>query len=264
MLTNLRSNLESLGLAKAEALVYIDILQNQNSNGSQITKRVDLPKPSVYLALDKLYQRGLINLIPSKSKQYIAQDPLIALEKLRQEFNAGLDITLQQIQQLQHTRIQEDFIHILGYDNFCAQLKAIFGRVRREIYIQTNMDLNLFASELNELIQNDVRIIVYSFGKKFDYDFALEEYYDSEKPLSDSFRMIVVADYAESLMSCGKPNQDYLAIYTKQQLQISLLSENIHNAIYWLKLYREQPNFTYPCRLETLAEKDIHLSGYSI
>ena len=77
---NLLISLESLGLAKAEALVYSDIVQNPNSNGSQITKRVDLPKPSVYLALDKLYQRGLINLIPGKSKQYQAQSANIALE----------------------------------------------------------------------------------------------------------------------------------------------------------------------------------------
>ena len=88
---NLLISLESLGLAKAEALVYIDIVQNPNSNGSQISKRVDLPKPSVYLALDKLYQRGLINLIPGKSKQYQAQAVNIALEKLRAEFNSNLD-----------------------------------------------------------------------------------------------------------------------------------------------------------------------------
>ena len=65
-------------------------------------------------------------------------------------------------------------------------------------------------------------------------------------------------------MSYGRPDNEYRAIYTRQELQVSLLSENIHNAIYWLKLYREQPNFTYPCRLETLAEQDIHISGYSI
>lgn len=264
MLNSLRLNLESLGLAKAEALVYIDILQNQNSNGSQITKRVDLPKPSVYLALDKLYQRGLINLIPSKSKQYVAQDSIVALEKLRYEFNVNLDNTIQQIKQIQHSAEQEDFIHIIGYDNFCAQLKSILSQARTEVYIQTNMNLNLFSAQIKCLLSSGVRIIVYSFGQKFDYDFTIEEYYDAEKPITDGFRMVVVADYNVSLMSCGRPNQDYLAIYTKQKLQISLLAENIHNSIYWLKLYREQPNFTYPCRLETLAEKDIHLSGYSI
>ena len=260
---NLKLSLENLGLAKAEVLVYIDILQNANANGSQISKRVDLPKPSVYLALDKLYQRGLINLIPGKTKQYQAQEVLVALEKLRTEYNANLDNALAQIQQIQQTSVQEEFMHIVGYANFNAQLKAIFARTERELYLQTNMNLNLFASELSNLLDKGVRIIVYSFGIKFNYPFALEEYHDVAKPISAGFRMLAVADYAECLMSCGKPDADYLAIYTQQKLQVSLLAENIHNSIYWLKLYREQPSFSYPCRLATLAEQEIHLSGYS-
>ncbi len=261
---NLKLSLESLGLAKAEVLVYIDILQNVNANGSQISKRVDLPKPSVYLALDKLYQRGLINLIPGKSKQYQAQDITIALTKLRDEYNTNLDNALMQLQQIQQTNIQQEFIHILGYNNFCAQLKAIFARANRELYLQTNMNLNLFASELSESVARGVRIIVYSFGAKFNYPFALEEYYDSGKPISIGSRMLVVSDHVECLMSCGKPDAEYLSIYTKQKLQVSLLAENIHNSIYWLKLYQEQPSFSYPCRLNTLAEQEIYLSGYSL
>lgn len=261
---NLLISLESLGLAKAEALVYSDIVQNPNSNGSQITKRIDLPKPSVYLALDKLYQRGLINLIPGKSKQYQAQSANIALEKLRAEFNANLDQTLAAIKELQQHQPQEEFIHILGYDNFIAQFKAMLANTKQELYIQSNADLNQFAPELEQLSKAGVKIIIYSFGCKYDYNFACEEYYDSAKACSSAYRLIVVADYKESIMSYGHPDNEYRAIYTRQELQVSLLSENIHNAIYWLKLYREQPDFTYPCRLETLAEQDIHISGYSI
>lgn len=261
---NLLLSLESLGLAKAEALVYIDIIQNPNSNGSQITKRINLPKPSVYLALDKLYQRGLVNLIPGKSKQYLAQDANIALEKLRAEFNSHLDIALHSIQQLQPTTTQDEFIHIHGYENFAAQLKGLFTRTGHELYIHTNVDLNLFAEALRNLLNNGVRIIVYSFGQKYSYDFALEEYYDATKPLCDAFSFLVVADYRECVMSCGKPDNEYLGIYTRQSLQVSLIAENIHNAIYWLKLFQQHPNFDYPCRLGTLAEADIHLSGYFI
>lgn len=261
---NLLISLESLGLAKAEALVYSDILQNPNSNGSQITKRIDLPKPSVYLALDKLYQRGLINLIPGKSKQYQAQAANIALEKLRAEFNSNLDRALTAIQKLQQRKPQEEFIHIRGYDNFVAQFKAMLANTKQELYIQSNADLNQFAPEFERLAQAGVKIIIYSFGAKYAYNFACEEYYDAAKPCTNVYRLISVADYQESIMSYGRPDSEYLAIYTRQELQVSLLSENIHNAIYWLKLYREQPDFTYPCRLETLAEQDIHISGYSI
>lgn len=261
---SLLASLESLGLNKAEALVYVDILKNPDVNGSQITKRVDLPKPSVYLAVDKLYQRGLINLIPGKSKQYRAQDPLIALEKLRHDFNSQLDSVLNEIQQLQITPPVDEFIHITGYANFLAQLEKMLARTKKELYIHTNVDLNLFAEVLRKLIDRNIRVIVYSFGRKYTYDFTLEEYYDSNKPLCDAFSFMVVSDYQECVMSCGKPDEEYLGIYTRQELQIQLIAENIHNAIYWLKLYQQHPDFDYPCRLETLAEKDIYPSGYSI
>lgn len=108
------ASLEKLGLAKSEALVYIDILQNPVSNGSQITSRINLPKPSVYLALDKLYQKGIINLIPGKSKQYIAQDPVVALEQLRKDYNASIDNTLLEIKNLNYRQSYDEFIHIQG------------------------------------------------------------------------------------------------------------------------------------------------------
>ena len=259
---NLTLSLESLGLSKPEALVYVDIIQNPESNGSQITKRIDLPKPSVYLAVDKLYQRGLINLIPGKTKQYLAQDANIALEKLRSEFNSHLDNALHNIRELQTSTPQNEFIHIRGYANFAAQLSGIFARTERELYIHTNVDLNLFAQELEQLISKGVRVIVYSFGDKHNYSFALEEYYDAAKPVCDAFSFLVVSDYRECVMSCGEPNNEYLGIFTRQSLQVSLIAENIHNAIYWLKLYQQNPDFNYPCRLNTLAEQDIHLPNY--
>lgn len=263
-MSSLISSLESLGLNKSEALVYIDILKNPDTNGSQITRRIDLPKPSVYLAVDKLYQRGLINLIPGKSKQYRAQDPTIALEKLRSEFNSQLDNALHEIGQLQIAAPTSEFVHITGYSNFTAQLTEMLARAEKELYIHTNVDLNLFADVLNNLIKRNIRVVVYSFGEKFSYNFKLEEYYDPNKPLCDAFSFMVVADYRECIMSCGKPDNDYLGIYTRQQLQVQLIAENIHNAIYWLKLYQQQPDFDYPCRLETIAETDIYPSGYSI
>jgi len=258
------NNLENLGLSKAEAIVYIDILQNPNSNGSQITHRINLPKPSVYLALDKLYQKGIISLIPGKSKQYAAQDADIALEELRKKFNTELDNSLKEIRKLKQAEKQADFIHINGYVNFTAQLNAIIKNCQSELYLHSNVDLNEFTEELSTATTRGVRIINYSFGNQYTYDFINEGYFDSGKPASDDYRLLAVSDYKECLMAHGKPDAEYLTIYTKNQLQVSLIAENIHNAIYWLKLYQENPQFTYPCRIGTLAEKDVHPSGYII
>lgn len=257
------ASLEKLGLAKSEALVYIDILQNPVSNGSQITSRINLPKPSVYLALDKLYRKGIINLIPGKSKQYIAQDPVVALEQLRKDYNASIDNTLLEIKNLNYRQSYDEFIHIQGYANFSGQLLSMINNSQKELYLHGNIDLNQFRTELVNALERGVRIINYSFGTKYDYSFLSEDFHD-DKLTSKSFRLLMVADYQECLMAEGALNQDYLAIYTRNMFQVGLIAENIHNAIYWLKLYQQNPDFTYPCRMETLAERDIHPSGYMI
>ena len=259
------TNLEALGLSSTEAQVYIAVLQNPNVNGSQLTKQMDIPKPSVYLALDKLYQKGLVNLIPSKSKQYIAQDISTALEKLRYEFNQNLDSALQQLQNLQPNKLQAEFIHIDGYDNYLAKIKQMIASSKYEIYIHSNTDLNIIKNELSLAHMRGVKIIIYSFGEYHKYTFSNNIFYDKDKPLpvSAGIRVILVVDNKVGMMASGVANS-LLSIYTENELQISLMSENVHNAIYWLKLYQLYPNFDYPCRLDTLAEKDIHISGYTI
>ena len=259
---HLIDTLENLGLAKAEAVVYIDLLLNPNSNGSQIAHRVNLPKPSVYLALDKLYQRGLTNLIPGKSKQYLAQEPSMVFRQLQEQFNQHIQSALVQLEEIKPKAVQNEFIHIKGFKSFIARLKQMLDEAQIELYLQTNVDLNLFTRQIQELLSRGVRVIVYSFGRKHDYSFAIEEYHDMHKAESNSFRMIIVSDYRECLMSCGTPDESYLAIYTRQQLQISLLAENIHNAIYWHKLYAEKKHLDFDCRLNTLAEKAQQQSGY--
>ena len=256
--------LESLGLAKAEAVVYIDLLLNPNSNGSQIAHRINLPKPSVYLALDKLYQRGLINLIPGKSKQYQAQEPAPVFRQLQEQFNQHIHSALTQLEEIKPKTAQNEFIHIKGFKNFIARLQQMLNDAQIELYLQTNVDLNLFSGQIQELLSRGVRIIVYSFGRKYDYPFTIEEYHDVQKAESNSFRMIMVSDYRECLMSCGTPDENYLAIYTQQQLQISLLAENIHNDIYWHKLYAEKMHPDFDCRIHTLAEQARQQSGYQL
>lgn len=256
--------LENVGLARAEAVVYVELLTNPDSNGSQIAKKINLPKPSIYLALDKLYQRGLINLIPGKSKQYRAQDPVIAFKQLKQQFNQTISHTLDKLEQIKPQVMQNEFLHIKGFSNFIAQLNSMFSNATQEIYLQTNVDLNLFAVQIEDVLAKGVRIITTSFGNQYHYPFKIEEYHDQHKTAGDSFRMIVVVDCKECIMSCGIPDENYLAIYTRQQLQVNILAENIHNDIYWHKLFKQKSNLSFDCKINTIMENMIQESGYKL
>ena len=74
---------------------------NPDSNGSQISKKIETPRTSVYMALEKLYSLGFIYLIPSlnERKNYMAADPDKLVMKLkRQMIFYVLLVMLQQIQ----------------------------------------------------------------------------------------------------------------------------------------------------------------------
>ena len=61
--------LQKFGLTKIEAQVYYELLKFPNSNGSQISKRIETPRTSVYMALEKLYSTGFIHMIPGLNER---------------------------------------------------------------------------------------------------------------------------------------------------------------------------------------------------
>ncbi len=256
--------LERVNFSKGESIVYLDLLKNGASNGSQIASRVDLPKPSVYLALEKLYSQGSILSIQGKTRSFIAENPMVVLEKLENSFLSSLKSAKEALEKINRVESKEEFLHILGYDSFCGKIKQMISDSKSEIYMNTNIDLTLFSKELKEFILRGGRVIVYHFGKEYHYDFPVENYFDSELTIEGTARMICVCDYRECIMSCGKPSAEYLGIYTKQMLQVTLLSENIHNDIYKIKLKKMEKYFVETVRLNTLAEGIVHQSGYKI
>jgi len=256
--------LEKVNFSKGESIVYLDLLKNGASNGSQIASRVELPKPSVYLALEKLYSQGSILSIQGKTRSFVAEHPTVVLEKLESSFLSSLKSAKEALEKINRVESKEEFLHILGYDSFCSKIRQMIVDSHSEIYMNTNINLTLFAKELLDFTRRGGRIVVYSFGKEYVYEFSCENYFDSGLKIEGTARMICVCDYKESIMSCGKPSADYLGIYTKQKLQVTLLSENIHNDIYKIKLKKMGKYFVDEVRLNTLAEGTRHQSGYKL
>jgi len=256
--------LEKVNFSKGESIVYLDLLKNGASNGSQIASRVELPKPSVYLALEKLYSQGSILSIQGKTRSFVAEHPTVVLEKLESRFLSSLKSAKEALEKINRVESKEEFFHILGYDSFCSKIRQMISSSSREIYMNTNIDLTLFEKELQEFTHRGGRVIVYSFGKEYEYTFSCENHFDAELTIEGTARMICVCDYKECIMSCGKPSADYMGIYTKQMLQVTILSENIHNDIYKIKLKKANHYFVDEVRLHTLAEGTRHQSGYKL
>jgi len=82
-------NLTSAGITEKEARVYVALLQLGKASAYSISERSGLKKPTTYVILDGLIEKGLILKVPRvKKQQYIARPPeeffAAAEERLRQ------------------------------------------------------------------------------------------------------------------------------------------------------------------------------------
>jgi HTH-type transcriptional regulator, sugar sensing transcriptional regulator len=68
--------LQNLGLNEKEALIYLALLELGKSTVVQIAKKAEIKRPTAYLVLDSLKQKGLVSEVPEKSRTlYAAENP---------------------------------------------------------------------------------------------------------------------------------------------------------------------------------------------
>jgi len=76
--------LKEIGLTKAETEVYLVLLKSNQIIASEITKQIQMQRPNVYDALERLIEKGLVNyVIKNNLKYFQATQP----EKLKDYVN---------------------------------------------------------------------------------------------------------------------------------------------------------------------------------
>lgn len=75
-MTKYEEALQGLGLNQKEALIYVSLLQLGKATAYKIAQKSGLKKPTVYVILEELRQKGLVLKIPYPKKQiYSAKHP---------------------------------------------------------------------------------------------------------------------------------------------------------------------------------------------
>ncbi|MBI1961152.1 MAG: hypothetical protein HYS45_00445 [Parcubacteria group bacterium] len=73
--------LQNLGLSEKEAQIYLALLELGKSTVVQIAKQAKIKRPTTYLILDSLKQKGLVSEIPEQSRTWYAPESPEALEQ---------------------------------------------------------------------------------------------------------------------------------------------------------------------------------------
>jgi sugar-specific transcriptional regulator TrmB len=250
--------LQKFGFKEIESRVYLELVKAPNSNGSQLARSLNLPRTSVYSALDNLYEEGIVFLLPNKkSKTYKAVPPEELLDNLEEVYINSIEFLQSEFEKIDIKREDRNYVNIKGEETFLEEARKMLRAAEKEIYLNTNYDLNLFKDELKLLNEKDVRVILFSFHN-LDWD-GLEnsvEFYhhDKEEGPNEEKRMMLVVDEEEVLIANRKKQGELLGTFTKNDLLVSIVSEHIHHDIYLLKLKQKYG--------ADLVDEDIRLNSH--
>lgn len=90
---NLQESLKNIGLSDKEATTYIALLQLGRASVQSIADKSGLKRPTVYVILDELIEKGVVERIPRQRKQlYIAKSPDEVFTILKEKFSLAENI----------------------------------------------------------------------------------------------------------------------------------------------------------------------------
>jgi HTH-type transcriptional regulator, sugar sensing transcriptional regulator len=253
-------DLEVLNFSRLEAQIYVTLITHDKLNGSQMAKLLNLSRSSVYAALNSLYHKGCVVMVPGESNLYKAEDPDALIDKLTQEFLHSAESLKDELSKYRSAEAEHEYYNLRGRQNFILKTKELLMQAQREVYLNSTFDLRLFADETRALAQRGVRIIVFSFEDIHAEDLPVEFF---RKRVPDSGceheRMMLVVDLKNALIAGSYHGGEVMGTFTENPLLVDIISEHIHLDIYLLKLQHasRSRNLLDNMRLNTLVEKNF-------
>lgn len=257
--------LMEFGFSKTDALVYIAFLKHGRSSGYKIAKEIGLSRSSVYSSIDNLYSQQYIHLSDSHTKEYSAKAPNILLEDLEKRTVDNCSFLKRELNKIFAQEENEEFIfNLTGYDAWLKKVRETFHSAEKEIYLNTDFDLEIFKDELAEVIKRGVRVIVFSFNRIKKTHPAIELYsrLDEEESLYPSRRFMMVIDMKKALIFSNTENSSQ-GVFTNNDLMLKIVAEHIHGDIYLSKYQSfHQAAITPNILINSIHERVNNLSIY--
>lgn len=235
----IRTSLEGLGFSKLEVTIYLILLDNGAMSPYQIAKKVDISRSSIYNALEHMLNKGMVELIPEDAAMYVAKEPEVLLNKVEFEYKKNISSAKDGLKNYLATRYEEKSAIIKGYDNIIGKIKYIIDNSENEVFINTDIELEVFEEEFRRAVERNVRIIVFSFVESYSAISQVEIYSHNRKRTQnkDYSRIMIVADENLVLIAdAGNARGDWSGTISNNKLMKDVIREHIHNDIYMLKL----------------------------
>ena len=236
---NLMTSLEGLGFSNLEVKIYLALLDYGAMSPYQLAKKIDISRSSIYNTLEHMVKKGMVEVLPEDTVMYLAQEPEVLMGKIVGDYEQNIHNAKKGLEHYLATRYEEKSAIINGYEIIIEKAKHIIKNAQDEIFINTDIELEVLKGDFEKAIEKGVRIIVFSFVEMDIECKGLEVYSHERKrtPDNTNSRFMIVADDAMVMIAdaCNDRNH-WSGTVSNNKLMKKIVREHIHNDIYMLKL----------------------------
>lgn len=184
-----------LYFSKLEAQIYVTLIRDGEMSGYQIAKKINISRSSVYAALEPMYEKGIVLSRMEGAQVYSAQSPEILFERLRKEYNNTSKEVEKELMKYYKQDFEEKFTNLKGVETVISTAKQVIKSSKKEICINTDINIQKFNKEINNATERGVRVILFSFAHQNCDGLNIESYLNEQHECTEPTRIMMVSDY---------------------------------------------------------------------
>lgn len=140
---SVKEKLMCIGFSEIEALIYIELLEKQGQNGTQLSKAMNQPRSTVYMGLESLLKKNIIYLIPTQTdkKNYNPIYPQDLVKRLKREYSYILETIGQDLDKMYNKEKYEKVFNIEGLENIKEKIKDMVMESKNKVVISGYTDI---------------------------------------------------------------------------------------------------------------------------
>ncbi|WP_323191884.1 helix-turn-helix domain-containing protein [Halostella sp. PRR32] len=157
--------LESVGLTEYEARCFVGLSRIRKGTAKEISQLSDVPRSRVYDALERLHERGLVDVQQSEPREYQAVETETALSVFDRDFRTTLDEVDEALGNVDtDRRLEKQGVWaIANRDHVIDRTETLLDDAETEVYLlvghEAGVDEEVF-DKIDELARNDVDVLV--------------------------------------------------------------------------------------------------------
>ncbi|MCT4508117.1 MAG: TrmB family transcriptional regulator [Tepidibacter sp.] len=257
-------NMMKIGINKYESKAYIALLKRPGITAYELSKLSTVPQAKIYETMNKLLEKGLVNIIGDNPTKYIAVNFEEYLDNYKKSTNETVKFLKENVKELDSNSNISYMWHFQGRENIINKIKKVFSNSKEFIYLECWKDeYNFFANDLKELEARGIEIIAVLYGEpneRVGEVYSHEMEYMEEDTIKLGRWFTLVSDGNESLFSVFKGSKSQ-AIWTENEAFMLMAECFIVHDIFLAEIYkkyRKELDKEFGPNLKKIREK-VHI-----